>query len=101
MFRVRATRDIELPLRPVLAALLLAEVAGSAVELDELVSAPIATAAVGKLLGLSPRTALEVADVGRDGRTPGVGRHEPDAQPRRGVVPLGHSSVERGPSGLR
>lgn len=53
MFGVRATPDIELGLRPVIAARL-AEVAGSTGELDELVSAPLATAAVGELLGLSP-----------------------------------------------
>jgi linalool 8-monooxygenase len=53
MFGVRATPDVELYLRPVIAARL-AEVAGSTGEFDELISAPLATAAVGELLGLSP-----------------------------------------------
>ena len=101
MFGVRATPDIELGLRPVIAARL-AEVAGSAGELDELVSAPLATAAVGELLGLSPELHSKLRMWGETVEPPaGADSNEARAQAALAMEEMWHEIVAFMSSGAR
>ena len=101
MFGVRATPEFELHLRPVIAARL-AEVAGSAGQLDELVSAPLATAAVGELLGLSPELHSKLRMWGESVEPlAGVGSSEARAQAVVAMEEMWHEVVALMSSGAR